>query len=420
VSVTAGPLHLLVLNEFFHPDVCASAAVLSDHLPRLKRLRPDWRITVLTGNRAWDRPDVTWPARESWNDIDIVRVPRPAVGRGLVKRGLGFLGFHRSTLRIGATLDRPDVIMSSTAPPLGGRLGDRLARVYRCAHIYRVLDLYPDCATTLGVIKPGGLIDRIWRRADTTIMRRADAVVAISQGIADRIIYDRRIDPAKVHAIHDGFDIDRVRYIPPERNAFRRECGLADKFVIQYAGNMGLSHPFDTILAAAEQILPDERFVFQFIGAGPGRKTIHTARARLRDRLGDALADRFQLLDYQPAERLPEVLSTADVALISQAPGMSEFSLPYKFYGIIAAARPAIFIGPAASEIVRICNESPCGMHIEQGDAAGLTATLRTLATDAALRAQMSTTARALFESRFTSDKSIHRWSTLIASHRLP
>src|SRR5262249_11829362 len=152
------------------------------------------------------------------------------------------------------------------------------------------------------------------------VMNHATAVVAISRGICDRIIRQRGIVADKVHLIHDGFDPDRVRPIPHDQNRFRRERGLDGRIVVQYAGNMGLSHPFDTILAAARQLADDSRFVFQFIGAGPGRALLESAKLEL--------ADRLEVLDYQPAERLSEVLSAADIALISQAGGMSELSLP--------------------------------------------------------------------------------------------
>lgn len=402
-------MHLLVLNEFFWPDVCASSAVLTDHLPRIRRLRPDWRITVLTGNRAWDKPDVTWPPREPWNGIDIVRVPRPAVGRTLWRRGLGFLGFHRGVLRIGRTLPRPGVIMSSTAPPCGSVLGSKLATHFRCRHVYRVLDLYPDCATTLGVLSgPGGsFVAGEWRRRDEAIMSTSAAVVAIAQGIAARIRRTRRVPADRVCVIHDGFDPERVRPMEHEHNAFRREQGLEGRFVVQYAGNMGLSHPFETLLAAAKELIrSDERIIFQFIGAGPGRAVLQDAY--------ESLGDRVQVLDYQPAERLAEVLGAADVALISQDARMAELSLPYKFYGILAAGRPFVFVGSAASEIVTHGREAQCGLHVEQGDAAGLVAALRRLAGDSELRAAMGRRARELFEARFTSDRAAHAWIDLI------
>lgn len=446
-------LHLCFINEFFWPDVCASSAVLTDHLPRIRGLRPQWRITVIAGNRAWDRPDVTWPARESWRGIDIIRVPRAVVGRGLWARGRGFLDFHRGVASAARHLDRPDVIVASTAPPLGGRLGAKLAGQFGSAHIYKALDLYPECAEALGVIRPGGLTARVWRRIDAAAMRRSAAVVGISRGIVGRIEQTRGLPAGRVRLIHDGFDPDRVRYVPREQNRFMAERGLSGRFVVQYAGNMGRSHPMKPILEAATLLRGDARMLFQFIGVGPGRadvlaaieegSTSATVRPVLR---GDAegvvpgaaeptspspswvhegsaatrdLTSRpssIQLLDYQPADRLAEVLSAADIAIISQAAGMAELSLPYKLYGILAAARPFVFIGPAESEIVDLCRQTGCGVHVATGDAASLARAIRSLRDDHAARAEMGRRGRALFESQFSSAVAAEQWVELIES----
>lgn len=434
-------LHLCFINEFFWPDVCASSAVLTDHLPRIRGLRPQWRITVIAGNRAWDRPDVTWPARESWRGIDIIRVPRAVVGRGLWARGRGFLDFHRGVASAARHLDRPDVIVASTAPPLGGRLGAKLAGQFGSAHIYKALDLYPECAEALGVIRPGGLTARVWRRIDAAAMRRSAAVVGISRGIVGRIEQTRGLPAGRVRLIHDGFDPDRVRYVPREQNRFMAERGLSGRFVVQYAGNMGRSHPMKPILEAATLLRGDARMLFQFIGVGPGRAEVQAAIEELGragrqtqpiargHRVGSAdpafetdstcendSSPLIELLDYQPADRLAEVLSAADIAIISQAAGMAELSLPYKLYGILAAARPFVFIGPAESEIVDLCRETACGAHVSPGDSAGLARTIAGLREDEVLRAEMGRRGRALFESRFSSAVAAEQWVELIES----
>ncbi|MEE8169867.1 MAG: glycosyltransferase family 4 protein [Phycisphaerae bacterium] len=399
-------IHLLAINEFFHPDVCASSAVWTDHLPRIARLRPDWRFTVLTGNRAWDRPDVVHPERARFDGVDIIRVPRPAVGRGLLRRGVGFAAFHLGALRAGWRLPRPDVIVATTAPPLGGPLGVLLARRFRCPLIYKVYDLYPDCATALGVLRPGGGLADLWAALDTAAMRRSAAVVAISRGTANRIARQRNIEPQQIQLIRDGFDRERVRPVPHRENAFRRQQGLEGKFVVQFAGNMGRSHPLETILDAARGLRGDERMVFQFIGVGPGRSVVESARREL--------GSRVQLLPYQPAERLSDVLSAADAALISQADGVAEASLPYKFYSILAAGRPVVYVGPQSSEIVAYINDFRCGVHVAQSDAAGLADALSRLANDETKRSNMGARARALFENEFTSDRAVRDWIALI------
>lgn len=370
--------HILFINEFFWPDVCASAAVLTDHLPLIAKACPDWRITVLAGDRAWDRPDTRWPPAEIWRGVQIVRVPRGPVRRSLPGRAWGFARFHRAAIAAGRALDRPDVVVASTAPPLGGGIGVALAQRHRARLIYKVLDLYPDCAEALGVIRPNGLVAKVWRAADTSVMRKSAAVVPIATRMAERIVATRGIDAARVRTIHDG--IDPARVTGGNGDSFRGQHELKDKFVVQYAGNMGLSHPFDSILAAAESLKHDSNIIFQFIGAGPGRAAIE--RSIVERRLP------IQLLDFQPAERLADMLAAADICLISQHSSLFDQALPHKVYAALAAQRPAIFIGDPRSEIVDWLRGSNRGLCVEQGDPIALIAAISRLRAAKPIRAE--------------------------------
>ena len=77
----SGARHILFINEFFHPDICASAAVAWDHLVRIARLRPDFKITVIAGRRAWHDPTILYSQNAEIEGLRIVRVNRPLVGR---------------------------------------------------------------------------------------------------------------------------------------------------------------------------------------------------------------------------------------------------------------------------------------------------------------------------------------------------
>ncbi|MFQ5412788.1 MAG: glycosyltransferase family 4 protein, partial [Phycisphaerae bacterium] len=331
--------HILVINEFFHPDICASAAVLSDRLPRIARLRPDYKITVITGNRAWDNPAITHLETEDYQGVRIVRVNRPVVDRGnLLRRGVGFALFERAAVRAARRLDTIDLVIGTTAPPQGVRIARRIARRRGCPYIDCVFDLYPDLAATLGKISDRSFLFKRWLAKDTRLMREAACVVSIGQGITDRIARTRKVESQRLRTIHDGFDAARLG--STEENRFRRKYNPDGKFVVQYAGNMGLSHPFGSILTACQALGSEPDLLFQFIGDGP-------QRAAIRDRL----PPNGQLIDYQPAERLGEVLDAADLCLISQHEAMYDQALPYKIYAILAAGRPSIFVGSEKSEI---------------------------------------------------------------------
>ena len=390
--------HILFVTEFFHPDLCASAVVAADHLTKIAAARPDWRITVITSQRAWNSPNTLYPLFEDWAGLKILRVRRPAVSRtSLLRRGWGFIEFGYQAVRCARALPQVDLVIGTTAPPQGGAIARRIAKQRRCPYIYEVLDLYPDCAAALRRITPGGLVERICRRFDRKVMKSAVGVVTIAERITQRLANTRGIPGDCLLTIHDGYDLARL--VPFERNEFKEQYNPSGRFVVQYAGNMGLSHPFESIVAAARLILDDSSILMMFIGEGPQRAVIRAGLA------ADGL-----VLDYQPPDTLSQMLATADLCLISQHADMFDKALPYKIYAILAAGRPSIFIGDARSEIAEWLTQSGAGVHIDQGKPEALVALIRELKDDPARRETMSRAARALFDERFNSTRAAEAW----------
>ncbi len=390
--------HILFLNEFFHPDLCASAVVAADHLTKIAAARPEWKITVLSGQRAWNDPAVVYPAAETWGGLQIVRVPRPAVSRtNLLRRGWGFLEFARQAVRAARSLDPVDLVIATTAPPQGASAARRIARQHHCPYVYEILDLYPDCAEVLGRIASHGLIHSAWRYFDTKVMRGAARVVTISEPITQRIAATRGIPRERLQTIHDGYD--PARLVPFERNEFKEQYNPDGRFVVQYAGNMGLSHPFESIIAATHAMVNEPDVFFMFIGDGPQRTVLRAG-----------LPSNGLLLEYQPPELLSQVLDTADLCLISQHPEMFDKALPYKIYAILAAGKPSIFIGDRRCEIAKWLTESGAGVQVDQGRPDALAAVIRELKDDASRRATMGQAARDLFERRFNSTLAARGW----------
>jgi colanic acid biosynthesis glycosyl transferase WcaI len=401
--------HFVFINEFYHPDFCASAAVLADRLPRLKRLLPNDRFTVITGNRAWDDPNKEYPAQEEHEGIRIVRVNRPAVGsRDLLSRAKGFLAFGHNAVKAAKSLGPVDLVIGTTAPPHGGGIARRMSRSLSCPYVYTVLDLYPDLVDALGRLRAGSFAYRTWMWRDSIWMRDAAKVVCIAQGITDRIIRTRGFSNTKVVTIHDGFDSARLdcgaSAANSARNSFQQEFNPNQRIVIQYAGNMGLSHPFETIMLAAAKLADNDNIQFQFIGGGPQREFV---RANL-PRNGI-------LIDYQPAERLGELLSSADICLISQHEEMFDKALPYKAYGILAAGKPTVFVGNEKSEIAGWLRDAEAGLSVRQGDAEGLTTALQRLIDDAQLRSRMRAAAIQLLDRQLQAEQSAAQWANLIS-----
>lgn len=130
-----------------------------------------------------------------------------------------------------------------------------------------------------------------------------------------------------------------------------------------YSGNFGLAHPFEAIVAAIadlEKTAP--QILFVFIGSGP-----HLTW--LKEELKDRIHVRF--LPFQPKENLRESLASADLHLASMSDNLCGLVVPSKVYGILAAERPCVFIGPKESEAAQIHREFDCGTVIAGTDPLG-------------------------------------------------
>ncbi|MFW6023542.1 MAG: glycosyltransferase family 4 protein [Myxococcota bacterium] len=161
---------------------------------------------------------------------------------------------------------------------------------------------------------------------------------------------------------------------PPRReNAYRREWEVGDRLVVMYAGNFGLAHDVRTFLQAAEALRHDDRVRFAFVGGGLRKPEVER---HVRDKgLQNCI-----VAPYQPRERLGELLAAGDVHLVTMDPPMSGLLVPSKFYGVAAAGRACIFIGPASSEIAAAIREWGCGERVDPGAVEALVGHLRRFA----------------------------------------
>ena len=89
----------------------------------------------------------------------------------------------------------------------------------------------------------------------------------------------------------------------PHENSYRQQYGLSGKFVVMYAGNVGLSQSLDLVLDAAAALAHERDIVFVINGGGAGRASLEQRAKGMTN---------VVFIDMQPSERLPEVIAAAD------------------------------------------------------------------------------------------------------------
>jgi colanic acid biosynthesis glycosyl transferase WcaI len=231
-------------------------------------------------------------------------------------------------------------------------------------------------------------------------------VVVLGPYMADRIAA-KGVRPNRIETIHVWSRRDEIYPMPREGHPLRASLGLEGKFVAMYSGNMGLAHSFDDFLEAARRLRDRDDIVFLFVGDGPRRKEVVSAKE------AEGL-DNVRLLDYFPREQLHSSLSLADVHLISMRREMTGIVVPCKLYGSMASARPALFVGPEHCETADTIRNSGCGHTIRMGEPEAVVAAIEGLAADPETAMALGERGRAAFLAEFEREECCARWSWMI------
>ena len=340
-----------------------------------------WNVEVVTSRQRYEDAAARLPPREMVNGVRVRRVWSTRFGRGFLPgRAADYATFYVSAffalLRRGG---RGATIVALTDPPLISVVAALAAMLRGAVLINWTQDLFPDVAEALGM---RGV--RLLRGIRNWSLRRAKLNVALSDSMAKRLpnaVVSHNWADAALHPV----DLPHPR------------------FVVGYSGNFGRAHDASTMLAAMEALRNDDAIEFAITGGGAQLDAIR-ARQLPNVRFGG----------YAPREQLSESLSSADAHLVTLRPELEGLIVPSKFYGVLAVARPVLFIGAADGALARIIRENDCGFVIEQGDGDELVRCIRELACDRERARAMGLRGRALYEQRFAPDIALAEWERIL------
>jgi glycosyltransferase involved in cell wall biosynthesis len=393
---------IIFANRYFYPDLSATSQMLADLAGRLAQA--GFEVHVVCSRELYENPAAKLPVRELVGKVCVHRVWTSGFGRRrLLGRALDYLSFYLSAGARLLTLTRGgDVLVVKTDPPLLSLIGLIAARCRGATLVNWLQDLFPEVAAKLYEPSLPRWAQRWLQSLRDRSLRVAAVNIVIGAGMRDYLL-SRGIPAVRVRVIENwasGFPMKPKAACESE---LRRRLQLQQRFVVAYSGNLGRAHEFETLFDAAVRLQADTVFVFLMIGGG-------VAMEALRARVTERGLTNFRFLPYRPREALSDSLASADVHLVCLRPELEGLIVPSKIYGILAAARPAVFIGDPEGEVARVLREADCGTSVSCGDGRLLAEELQGLRSDAERAQRMGTRARRLFEESYTLDCAIAKW----------
>lgn len=293
-------------------------------------------------------------------------------------------------------------------PPFYSIIGSWIRKFRGGRFVYILMDVYPDIMVRAGVLKEGGLAARILGRIARAPLRAADVVVVLGEDMKDIVIREGAC-PEKVVMIRNWADPEKVFPVDHGENRFRRKWGLAGKFVVEYSGNLGVSHSFEDLLAVAEELADRDDIRFLFVGGGVRFREVEkeVVRRGLRN---------VVMRPYQDSSDLAQSLSVGDLHYVSLRNGFEGLVVPSKAYGIMAAGRPMVYQGSEGGEIARMIVREDIGMVVGEGDREKLRETILTLYKNRPLAERMGMRARQALEERYSASIGLEHYRKVLAA----
>lgn len=397
--------HILVVSQYFYPEAFRINDMCTEWVRR------GYKVTVLTGipnypyGKYFDGYGLFKKRRESYNGMDIIRIPLIARGKSSVGMCLNYLSFVVSGFfwKCFTRLEADLVFNFEVSPMTQVLVGVWYARRKKIPCWLYVQDLWPDNIEIVTGIHSPLVLNPIGRMVDY-IYRRCDRIFATSPSFVREI--SARV-PECANAVSYWPQYAEDFYRPVERSA----SGIlpADgRFKIAFTGNVGQAQGLD-ILPEAAAMLKARGDTVEFVIVGDGR-----SKAALEEKIRALdVADMFYMLPRQAAEDIPAILGGCDAAFVSFMNNpLFANTIPAKLQSYMACGMP--ILACATGETERIVREAECGVCCPIGDAEALCAAVTALRDSGKLK-EYGANSRAYFQAHFDKTMLLDHFDRCVA-----
>ena len=290
--------------------------------------------------------------KENWNGIQIIRSPLiPRGNGGGIRLFINYFSFaFFGSLRCIFLKLTADVIYVYEPSPITVGIPAILLKWKTKAPLFFwVQDLWPHVLISSGGIK-NKVVIQLANSLTKWIYKHCDKVLLQSKAFYDYIIL-QNVSRGKMQYLPNSAD---AYYKPVERNK-EFEKYFKSKYNLVFAGNIGESQSFETLLKAAVLVKINNPDI-SWIVIGDGRMKDWVFK-----KINDYnIADVFKLIGSYPSDNMPGIFAYADAMIVSLKKDLTlSLTIPSKLQSYMACGKA--IIGSLDGEGGRIIKEFECG-----------------------------------------------------------
>lgn len=399
---------ILFVCQYFYPENFKGNDIVFD------LVKKGYQITVLTAKpnyphgKFYKGYSFFGKRKENINGVKVIRVPvyprRNGKGIHLILNYVSFVFFSYFAILFRIKEKFDSVFIQQLSPVTMAFPGFWIKKKQNIPVFLWVLDLWPESVIATTKLKKGYVIkflDHIVR----SFYNKSD-VILISSNYFKKSILEKCDDKNK-----------KVVYFPNwaedifEKKAFKKYKlpPFPSGFNVMFAGNIGESHGFETILKAAKRTAD---FGINWIVVGAGRKY-----EWIKNQIFERKLSNVYLMGRHPLETMPLFFKKADAMLISlKNDPIFSLTVPAKFQAYIASGK--IVLGAINGECSDLIKQSGVGICVPaMADKELANASIKLSKSTTKEREKMSRNAKAFYKKYFSKKMLLNQLEDLLLDY---
>lgn len=405
-------MKIRILTQHFYPDPAAVGILLTQLATGLAK--EGYNIEVYTSQPRYGCSNKL-PEYEEYKSVKIYRISSFRFNKNK-KWGmaLNYLHFFLNTLTKLLFLENKEdtLYMIVTNPPFLHFTGVILNRLKKIKFINLLYDVIPEPYVNVGFISQNSLFVKLWQYLNKIAYKRSVKIVINTDKIKKTIetklynIYKNKKHFSKIAVIPNWADGEYFKPIPIDDNIFIKKNNLQNKFIINYAGTLGLLQKFESLIELAKR-LRNEEISFLFIGEGVKKDNLIKIKEEYK-------LNNVHFFPYQDKEMLPYAQAASHLSVVHLEKEVEGFCFPSKLCSILATGTPVLALCESNSELRKIVEEGKCGFAVTNDETDKTIDLIYKLKNDRQLETEFRKNARVLFEKLYTQKAAINNYKALI------
>lgn len=386
-------MRILIITQYYHPEPGATTHRLMSFVGAMQKRGhrvdvicefPNHPTGILASGDRWRLFRI-----ERQGSVRIIRTFVLAFRRkNNINRMLFYLSFAFSSFLAALFLKKSDMVFTSSPPIFHAFTAMIAARIKGSKFILDIRDIWPDTALEVEAVKSGRLLK--WGGyLERKLYKNALQIFVVSKGIKNTI--DSRGGAGKTRVVYNGSQEDMLNW-EGDTESLRKSQGWDSKFVVSYAGLMGLGQNLTALIPEISG-MDGQDLSFVFIGDGP-------EKILLEKKAENENLDNIKFIDLMPRKDvIPYIYSSDLMMVILKETDFFKSAIPSKFFDYMAAGKP--IITNADGELRGILTEHNAGLYFSLREKGSFARAIGLLRNDPDLRTAMGNNGKKAVQERF-------------------